>query len=249
MRAMLPYFSKKWELRGTVEGSDLGNGSFQFRFDYADDLRKVLENRPYQVILEKWEPIISSSFPSQIPFWISLRGLPLHYWKRELLLSIGDKIGHLTSYELTSTAAKIKVEVNGLEAIIKEAIVEFDGGSEALVTLDYHRLDKHCLYCFKLTHEEFDCPENPKANRSPLPERTYSSQRPNHLKPPFLTYSGENQISLHRNASPNRRGTYSAQRPHRSHTPPRPMPLRAAHRSPNPRNSLMIGFVCGCEKI
>ncbi|CAA7058136.1 unnamed protein product [Microthlaspi erraticum] len=119
MRSMLPYFSNKWELRGNVLGSDLGNGNFQFRFDYDDDLRKVLENRPYQysrwmLILEKWEPVISPLFPSQIPFWISLRDLPLHYWKRELLLSIGDKIGKLQTYELTATAAKIRVEVNGL---------------------------------------------------------------------------------------------------------------------------------------
>lgn len=48
MRSMLPYLSNKWELRGNVTGSDLGNGSFQFRFDYEDDLRRVLENRPYQ---------------------------------------------------------------------------------------------------------------------------------------------------------------------------------------------------------
>ncbi|CAA7049075.1 unnamed protein product [Microthlaspi erraticum] len=60
------------------------------------------------VILEKWEPIISPAFPSQIPLWISLRGLPLHYWKRELLYSIGDKIGNLKSFELTSSSAKIK---------------------------------------------------------------------------------------------------------------------------------------------
>ncbi|CAA7049074.1 unnamed protein product [Microthlaspi erraticum] len=36
MRSMLPYFSNKWELRGNAIGSDLGNGSFQFRFDYDE---------------------------------------------------------------------------------------------------------------------------------------------------------------------------------------------------------------------
>ncbi|CAA7053969.1 unnamed protein product [Microthlaspi erraticum] len=97
MESMIPFISSRWELRGRAVGSDLGNHCFQFRFDYAEDLEKVLENRPYQyarwmLILQKWEPIISSTFPSQIPFWIQLKGIPLHYWKRELLSNIGREI-------------------------------------------------------------------------------------------------------------------------------------------------------------
>ncbi|CAA7058699.1 unnamed protein product [Microthlaspi erraticum] len=73
LRSMLSYFSNKWELRGLARGSNLEHDCFQFRFDYEDDLKKVLDNRPYQysrwmVILQRWEPIISPSFPSKIPF-------------------------------------------------------------------------------------------------------------------------------------------------------------------------------------
>ncbi|CAA7018493.1 unnamed protein product [Microthlaspi erraticum] len=243
MRTMLPYFSNKWELRGAAEGSDLGNGCFQFRLDYAEDLRKVLEDRPYQysrwmVILEKWEPIILPTFPSQIPFWISLRGIPLHYWKRELLLSIGEKLGHLTSYELTSTAAKIKVEVNRLASLTKEAIVEFEGGSEALVTLEYHKLDKHCLYCLMLTHEESECPENPKAKT--LPRRESSpTVKPNHLKPPFFTTSGEPHLPHQRDTGAYRTKALS-QRPHgsrASRSPPHSRVSKGARGSPDLRAS------------
>ncbi|CAA7019015.1 unnamed protein product [Microthlaspi erraticum] len=73
MWTMIPYISSRWELRGRAVVSDIGNHCFQFRFDYDEDLQKVLNNRPYQyarwmLILQKWEPIISSTFPSQIPF-------------------------------------------------------------------------------------------------------------------------------------------------------------------------------------
>ncbi|CAA7026172.1 unnamed protein product [Microthlaspi erraticum] len=126
----------------------------------------------------------NASFPSQIPFWISLRGLPLHYWKRELLEDIGDKLGDLKSYELTSTAAKIRVEIDGLKPITKEVVVEFEGGQEAVVTLEYH---KYCSFCLRLTHEEEDCPENPRSRLNLPPTKTLSHGTANHLKPPFFT--------------------------------------------------------------
>ncbi|CAA7020451.1 unnamed protein product [Microthlaspi erraticum] len=227
LRSMLPYFSNKWELRGNVTGADLGNGCFQFRFDYEEDLRKVLENRPYQysrwmVILEKWEQIISASFLSQIPFWISLRGLPLHYWKRELLFSIGDKLGKLISFELTSTAAKIRVLLDGLKPITKEAIVEFEGGHEALVTLEYYKLDKHCLYCFRLTHEEQNCPENPKSSLNLQPPKTLEPEPPNHLKPPFFNNPRSTSSYHHQNRSGQNLEERSASRHSlRNRSPPR----------------------------
>lgn len=88
MWSMIAYFSKRWELRGSTKGADLGNGLFQFRFTEEEDLELVLATRPYHfsnwmVIIQKWEQIISSDFPHQIPFSIQLKGIPLHYWKKK----------------------------------------------------------------------------------------------------------------------------------------------------------------------
>lgn len=97
--SMIPFLSSRWNLRGKAIGSDLGHGCFQFRFD-QDDLQKVLVNKPYHfnywmVIIQRWEPIISASFPNKIPFWIHLEGLPLHYWKEEMICNIGRDSGNL----------------------------------------------------------------------------------------------------------------------------------------------------------
>lgn len=54
--AMISYFTRRWELIGTTEGVDLGNGLFKFRFTREDDLNKVLENRPYH--FSNWMVII-----------------------------------------------------------------------------------------------------------------------------------------------------------------------------------------------
>jgi len=67
--SLFPFLSNRWNLKGKATGSDLGRGCFQFCFDYEDDMKKFLDNKPYHydqwmVILQKWEPIISESFPS-----------------------------------------------------------------------------------------------------------------------------------------------------------------------------------------
>lgn len=161
--SLIPFLSNRWNLRGKALGSDLGKGCFQFLFDYEEDLQKVLDNRPYHfdnwmVILQRWEPVISSTFPSKIPFWIELQGLPKHLWKPKMLLTIGDKLGEVMDHEISPTVVKIKIMIDGLQPIVKETMVDFPDGSEALVTLEYKNLKNHCQYCNRLSHEQKDCP-------------------------------------------------------------------------------------------
>lgn len=131
------------------------------------------------VILQRWEPVIDSSFPSQIPFWIEIQGLPLHYWKPKMLTDIGEALGDLDSHELTPTSAKLRVMINGLQPLIKETIVEFPDGTEALVTLEYKRLRKHCHHCNRLSHEKHDCPglkDHRTSQTGPIPKDLPGSQ-------------------------------------------------------------------------
>lgn len=157
--SLFPFLANRWNLRGKAMGADLGRGCFQFRFDFEEDLQKVLDNRPYHfdqwmIILQKWEPVISESFPSKIPFWIELQGLPKHYWKPEMLQMIGDELGEVMNMEITPSAAKIQVLLDGLEPLTKETVVDFPDGGEAVVTLEYKNLKNHCHYCCRLSHEK-----------------------------------------------------------------------------------------------
>lgn len=161
--SLFPFLSNRWNLKGKAVGSDLGRGCFQFRFDFEEDLQKVLDNRPYHydqwmVIIQKWEPIISDSFPSMIPFWVELQGLPKHFWQPEMLQTIGEEIGEVITSEITTSSAKLRVLINGLQPLTKETIVDFRDGSEAIVYLEYKNLKNHCLHCHRLTHDQKDCP-------------------------------------------------------------------------------------------
>jgi len=155
--SLFPFISNRWNLKGKAVGSDLGRGCFQFRFDYEEDLQKVLENKPYHfdhwmVILQRWELVISASFPSMIPFWIEVQGLPKHYWLPKMLFTIGEDLGEILDHEITPTTIQMKVLINGLEPLTKETMVDFPDGSEVLVTLEYKNLKNHCHHCLRLTH-------------------------------------------------------------------------------------------------
>lgn len=128
MSALLPYLARKWNLDSS-SGSDLGNGCFQFCFNKEEDIRDTLHNRPYQdgrwmIIVQRWDPVISQNFPSQISFGISLRGIPLHYWHEKVVHNIRLELGELDTYEVTKTTARVRVVVDGLKPQIMEAAMD-----------------------------------------------------------------------------------------------------------------------------
>lgn len=75
-----------------------------------------------------------------------------------MVQNIGDEIGEFMEHELTPAAAKIRVLIDEFKPLQKETIVEFSGGDEVLVTLDYKGLKNHCHHCHCLSHVKEDCP-------------------------------------------------------------------------------------------
>lgn len=142
-------------------GADLGQGCFQFQFASEKDLQKVLDERPYHfahwmLILQRWEPSLSPKFPNLIPFWIQVQGIPLQLWSDVALKSLANDIGIFDKVEITSTKARMKVLLDGLQPLIKKATMEFDTREEVEVTLVYEKLEKHCSLCLMLDHEKLD---------------------------------------------------------------------------------------------
>lgn len=114
IRTLITSLPRKWNIQGDVVGSDLGHNCFQFRFEKEEDLRDVLDNRPYHfgywmVIIQRWEPIISETFPSLIRLWVRIKGLPLHFWHETMVCNIGKELGTYEKYELTKTSWSMSV--------------------------------------------------------------------------------------------------------------------------------------------
>ena len=109
-------------------------------------------------MIQRWAPTLSPMFPSQIPFWIRLHGLPIHYWHEKMIYNIGQDLGILEDYHISKTSARIRVSVDGLKPIVKADIIEFGSGEELHVTLAYDDLENHCSYCNHLDHGTRRCP-------------------------------------------------------------------------------------------
>lgn len=117
--SLIPFFTDHWKTEFKPVGADLGNGMFQFQFELEADLLSVLEKRPYHyarwmAILQRWEPTISPKFPSLIPFWIKVQGLPVHLWTEAKVKCIGEDIGLYEKAEITAVSARMRVHVDGL---------------------------------------------------------------------------------------------------------------------------------------
>lgn len=138
--SLFPFFGEHWKVETSPVGADVGQDYFQFQFAAEKDIFKVLEDRPYHfahwmLILQRWEPSTSPSFPNQIPFWVQFQGIPLHMWSDVALTSLADDIGTLDKMEITSTKALMKVFIDGLKPLIKKSTLDFDSGDEIEVTL------------------------------------------------------------------------------------------------------------------
>ncbi|XP_010467667.1 PREDICTED: uncharacterized protein LOC104747689 [Camelina sativa] len=167
MESLLINLPKIWKMEDKVVGADLGQGLFQFNFEAEEELQTVLQNRPYHfdgwmVSLVKWEPIISSTYPSTINFWVKVTGIPMHLWEDETLRAIAKKVGILR--EIDEESGSFCVTVNGFNPLLFKLVVPFATGDEIIVSLEYEKLSGYCDHCSRLTHDMRGCPELQKGS-------------------------------------------------------------------------------------
>ena len=193
--SLISALPRKWVLKGHTTGSNLGRDCFQFRFELEEDLTYILRNRPYNynnwmLILQRWKPVISPHFPSQIPFWIRLQGLLLHLWHEKMIYNIGQDLGTIEDYKITKTAARIQVSIDGLKPLTKTVVVDFDSGEELVINLDYEDLGYHCSISHALSHVARTCPlctMGPTSHSLPVPpiDKNWSSSSAQETQYPY----------------------------------------------------------------
>ncbi|KAL0878187.1 hypothetical protein Bca101_027893 [Brassica carinata] len=163
-RAVIDFMSQVWNLEGRMEGRVLGLDKFQVNFNSEEDLTQFLDKGPYHfkrwmLLLQRWEPTVSDSFPSMISFHVRIHGIPLQYWSKGTILTIGSQLGKCTVKDVKE--AKIWVEVDGLNPLVMKLEIELPTDEVTEVEFEYIKIEKHCFTCFSLFHEESDCPHRP----------------------------------------------------------------------------------------
>lgn len=156
-----------------VEGRDLGSKKFQIRFQSENDMEVVFNKGPYHykkwmLLLQKWEPVVSESFPDKISFWIRIHGIPLHFCNEATIDTISDSLGLQTGKVVEE--AKVRVEFNGLQPLEMSTEIQLPSDDIITVEFEYLKMEKHCFTCFSLFHEDESCPVKPP-NTPPIKER------------------------------------------------------------------------------
>lgn len=163
-RALVDFFLQQWHVVGRITGRELGPSLFQFGFESEKDLQTILAKAPFHFknwmfILQRWEPIVSDSFPAIIPFWVRVHGIPLHYWTDGTIDAIGATLGPIEDREVDK--ARFRVQVNGLKPLTMKLDLQLPSRKVVEVEEEYEKLGKHCFFCKSLTHEDTEkhpCP-------------------------------------------------------------------------------------------
>lgn len=166
MHALLQNIPMIWKLEDRVVGTDLGHGKFQFDFQTKQEIEDVLKLQKYHfdywmLALARWQPRKSQLFPSEIPFWVRVRGVPTEFRTLPTFESIGGALGRLVSVDLE--LSRVQVVVDGFQQLCLETTVDFKGGEfydgeEAAISLRYEKRFGFCPICASLCHKEERCP-------------------------------------------------------------------------------------------
>lgn len=172
-RAVIEFMMQVWNLEGRITGRALGLDKFQIIFETENELLQVLNKGPYHykrwmLILQRWEPVVSDLFPSNISFQVRIHGIPLHYWYESIILTIGGQLGKCSLKD--EKEAKIWVKINGMEPLTMKMEIQLPSDKVTEVEFEYIKIEKHCFTCFSLFHEESNCPVRPR-NVPPPKER------------------------------------------------------------------------------
>lgn len=183
-RALVDFFLQHWNVAGRITGRDLGPTLFQFGFETEKHLQTILSKAPYHfkkwmIILQKWEPIVSNTFPNNIPFWINIHGIPLHYWNDQTIDAIGPVLGHIETKD--ADKARLRVAVNGLQPLIMKMDLQLPSKEVVEIEMEYEYLQKHCFLCKALSHEADDCPNQELMKNQRSERRNFGISQQNTL--------------------------------------------------------------------
>ncbi|ESQ44518.1 hypothetical protein EUTSA_v10003487mg [Eutrema salsugineum] len=159
---LVGFMPQVWRLEDRITGKDLGPEKFQFKFKSETDLQAVLNEalfhfKRWMFVLQRWEPVISDAFPSRIPFWVRIHGIPSQCCTENNLKAIGNVLGIYDAYDIDDAA--VRVYVDALKPLIQKQSSQFPSGVEVSVVFEYLRLEKHCFLCMSLSHEKENCPQ------------------------------------------------------------------------------------------
>lgn len=93
LRAILAVMPHTWGLEGLVRGRITEGRRFQFVFPSEEAMETVIRRGPWSyaermLVLQRWTPLMDMELLNFIPFWIQIRGIPLQFMNREVIVNV-----------------------------------------------------------------------------------------------------------------------------------------------------------------
>lgn len=146
-----------WGLEDRVRGRGVGEQKAQFIFRSESDLQHVLTKGPWffngwMVSMDQWSPNPPPDFLQCIPFWIRIRGLPIHMLKKEVVDSLLGPLGKVGLVELHAKNSdsleyvRARVSINTEVPLQFRRIARFRSRVTVPTELEYEKTVKSLLH-------------------------------------------------------------------------------------------------------
>ncbi|KAL0854007.1 hypothetical protein Bca101_059159 [Brassica carinata] len=200
----------------SVKGRGVSENMVQFFFQNERDIQHVLTKGPWFVngwivSLDKWSPNPGPEFLCRIPFWIRIRGIPVHLLKKQAIEGLLGPLGHVEKVDLYAKNSSSLEYVRALvwihteEPLQFKRVARFKSGEIVPTEMEYEKLIKVCFSCKRLTHDQLSCPLQAEAIIDSRGSRGSGKQREDDKSTPsvFERLGGqESSASLERKLGP-----------------------------------------------
>lgn len=96
---MLSALPRLWGVGDEVVRKILENKKLQFIFQSEEAMLSVIRRGPWtfndwMCITQRWNPLLSEDDLNFIPFWVQIKGIPLHFLIKRIIREIRINIGN-----------------------------------------------------------------------------------------------------------------------------------------------------------
>ncbi|XP_013623893.1 PREDICTED: uncharacterized protein LOC106329810 [Brassica oleracea var. oleracea] len=165
LRNLVATMPRVWGLEGLARGRVIEGRRFQFFFPSEEAMDTVVRRGPWayadrMIVLQRWTPLMDMALLNFIPFWIQVRGIPLQYMNREVILHIARAMGHQyiqmeyneeTGGQMEFVRFRLNWDIT--QPLKFQRNFQFTPGINTLLRFQYERLRGFCEVCGLITHD------------------------------------------------------------------------------------------------
>ncbi|XP_056860041.1 uncharacterized protein LOC130508511 [Raphanus sativus] len=169
LRAILAVMPHTWGLEGLVRGRITEGRRFQFVFPSEEAMETVIRRGPWSyaermLVLQRWTPLMDMELLNFIPFWIQIRGIPLQFMNREVIVNVARamrqqyiQMDYNEENGGRQDFVRVRLNWNINQPLRFQRNFQFTPGVNTLLRFQYERLRGFCELCGLITHDTGAC--------------------------------------------------------------------------------------------